>query len=614
MYLVHRFQQMHAGFQNRHATLYSLIATCIFLVVLVALPLSLAAFEDNVDGLHGYPLYFCEIALAAGLLYGLLAFLVYRFSSPALRTGYIYLGATVLFAVLAFGFVFQTDAGVLDNFIFANPAALLFSQTKIALDCLVALACLMLAFYLLSNHLSVLTNAVAVLIIASLSMSAFNLYSIHERISKKSEEEISGNRKLFSYSKQGKNVVLLFVDGAMSGYMPDILNDDPSLAKSFNGFSWYSNVVSTGNRTINGLPALFGGFDYTVSEINKRPGPSLEEKVSNAYKLYADNFSKNDYQVLYSDPFWFGFQRKGDCEKFNDLYEKNQQGHCIHTIGKYVGDKLAQAREEKQLYTGLAQQYLGVSLFKIAPSSLRQAIYANGEWLGLSYAWRKKEDKYLKNYFSLDSLGKFSDTLAKRNTFTFISNELTRAPLLLNGSCMPDSTLKSSDPAIKSLMQKYSTVDTAAIYQTTKCTVQMVGQYMEWLKTNGIYDNTMVVVASDHGWVSNNPALKNVNNQVRYSMFQSFLMIKDLGDTAPLKESKEFISNASVPGIICDVLGGCVDRATGKTIHYQTLQGSVTLHETPWQPSSQNGDSYVIDAMYRVKSDVTKSENWERMP
>jgi hypothetical protein len=617
--IIQRFHEMHAAIEERQKSLFFLLAACLYLTVFVALPASLTGFEENVDGLQGYPSFFLGLALGGAIVFALVTYLLYRLSPPRLRTALIYLGLVFLLMSVIFGFVYQANAGMLDNFILSQPETLKPSAATLAIDVALLLVCGALAGWLLRRP-SWVANLLPILVLAGIGMTALSLVSIHQRITRKSEEEAAQKQTLFHFTKQGKNVLLIFVDGAMTGYLPDILRDDPSLPARFAGFTWYSNVVSTGNRTLNGLPAVFGGFDYSVSEINRRPGPSLKEKVSDAYRIYVENFHQKGYQVLYSDPFWFGLERKGDCEYFNERYEKTGEGRCIHSIGKQVADKKAAVRTGRstELYTGLAKQYVALSLFKIAPRSLKDWIYSNGEWLGLSYAWKTKEDKYLNNYFSLVSIGELADTSAPRDTFTFITTELTRAPLFVNEeTCIPDRRLTPADPRIKALMQRYhDDKDTVAIYQTTKCAVQGLAKLMDWLRANGVYDNTMVVLASDHGWVSRNPLLENLGSakkQIRYSMYQAFLMTKGFGASTPLAESKEFISNANVPGMICEVIGGCVDRATGKTLRAQPLDHAVLLHETPWQGKSQKSDSFIIEAMYKVKGDVTRPESWEEV-
>lgn len=616
-----RFHEIHAVINERQGNLYALLAACVYLVVFVALPASLTKFEDNIDGLQGYPSFFIGFVLACAVPYALVAFLVYRVSRPSLRTGLIYIGLVFLLVAIIFGFLYQIDAGVLDLFMFSQPEVLKPSATMVVIDAAILLGCLVLASYLLIRHTSWINNGLSIIALAAVALTVVSLYSVHERITRKSEDETSqGKDKLFHFSKQGKNVLLLFVDGAATGYLPDIFREDPTLLGRFPGFTWYSNVVSTGNRTVNGLPALFGGFDYTVSGINRHPGDNLKEKLSAAYRPYVENFHKQGYQVLYSDPFWFGLERKGDCEYFNDNYEKSGVARCIHSIGKQVADQKATVRAGRstELFLGLAKQYVAISLFKIAPMSLKNWIYGDGNWLGLSYAWKQREDKYLNNYFSLVNIPSFSDTSAPASTFTFITTELTRATLFVNeDTCIPNRWLNASNsPRIRELLQRYKDDNTVAIYMTTKCAVQGLAKLTDWMRANGVYDNTMIVFASDHGWLGFNPLLSAIKDplyQQRYSMFQAFLMVKDFNASGPIKESREFISNANVPGMICDTIGGCFDRTTGKTIRRQPLREPVLLHETPWQGKSQKKDAFIIEAMYRVHGDVTKPESWQEV-
>ena len=612
------FREIHAALEERRGFLFTLVATGLYLLLVAALPATLVKLEDNIDGLNGYASFVVGFILAWGLLYALAAALIYRFTPPRARTLWVYLGLVLTFTTLVFGFVLQLDAGVLDLFKFSQPDVLTPTGGMVVTDLALLAVCFVAAGWLLARHTAAVVNGLGVLLLACPVLTAVGLYSVHDRINRKSEEEFGqGKGALFSFSQTGKNMLLIFVDGAMTGYLPDILREDPTLEERFRGFTWYSNVVSTGNRTLNGLPAVFGGFDYTVSAINARPGGTLKEKLSAAYRPYVENFHERGYQVLYSDPFWFGLERKGDCEYFNQQYEPTGQGRCIHTIGKQVADKKAAVREGRsgELFMGLAKQYVAISLFKAAPRFLKRAVYGEGQWLGLSYAWKQREDKYLNNFFSLVSIGEFANTAAPRDTFTFITTELTRAPLFVNEeTCIPNRALSTADPRIAELLGRYHDPDTVAIYQTTKCAVQGLAKLMDWLRAQGIYDNTMVVLASDHGWLSHNPLLagfKDRTAQQRFSMFQAFLMTKPYGSAIDLTESKEFISNANVPGLICETIGGCFDRATGKTIRFQPLTEPVLLHETPWQGKSQKSDAFIVEAMYRVQGDVRARASWE---
>ena len=68
MRLIQRFHEMHAAIEERQKSLYWLLAACLYLALFVALPISLTGFEENVDGLKGYPSFFLGLALGGAVL------------------------------------------------------------------------------------------------------------------------------------------------------------------------------------------------------------------------------------------------------------------------------------------------------------------------------------------------------------------------------------------------------------------------------------------------------------------------------------------------------------------------------------------------------------------
>jgi len=578
---------------------YLLACACLFMLLVVALPIGFTSLEDNVDGLSGYVSFFVLASLAAAAVFAAICAAWYWVAGPALRAWTAFLAFVAIVLSLAFAFAHQPDAGMLDNFVFFTPQALAPTASKFVFDAALILTVTSLALWIAVRHAAAMRSAMAILLLASGLSTAASLVSLNQRIDQKLASVQPDGVKLFKYSKTQPNVLLVFLDGAMSGYVPAVLEDEPQLREQLKGFSWYPNVISTGNRTINGLPSVFGGADYTVGGVNARQQGTLKEKVSDAYKIYVDNFHAKGYDVQYSDPFWFGLVRTGDCELFNALYAKDGKGRCIHSIGKGVEKRKREVTADKtqDFFTGLAKQYLALTVFRVAPHSLKNAVYDGGQWLSMSFAWKKRMDKYLNNFFSLGTMPSVSAVNSDKPTFNFITNEAPRAPFLMDKDCLPTDVQGAGQNASS---QRFKDVETQKIFETHRCVLRGVGQFMNWLRTEGIFDNTFVVLVSDHGWVSDNPLLKGIKGQQTYSMYQAFLMVKDFGSNAALKEDPTYIANFKVPGLICDKIGGCIDKANGRTIRYEPLTAPVTLYETPWQPAGQTLNEYVIEAMHQL--------------
>lgn len=587
--------------------LFILSISAVFIFLAINLPIGLTAADDDLNGLAGYSGYFFtqQIILIIACCVG--STLWYRFTGPFVRT--VTAAATIWLLVVSifYAYFYPVSYGVLDNYILSGAKALEFNSMSLAADILALSIFLIMILWAVRRHPQFVVKGLALFIAASVAQASINIFNLMDKTDHQvSENTDSQPDEIYKYSKSGKNIVLFMVDGSMSGYLPDIFQKTPSLLRTYSGFTWYSNTVSTGNRTINGLPAIFGGFDYTVSEINKREGP-LADKVNQAYSLYPDNFPRHGYSVLYSDPFWYGFQRRGDCK----MFEEQNNGRCINQIDNVgrLQTEAINATQKDRLHNGLFKQYLAMSLFRAAPAFLKGIIYGKGDWMGWSYSWKRKEDKFLTNYYALKTLPDYSSTNSPGNTLTVIVNNITRATLLLGEDCRPDqdSSVSQSD------LDKYQDRETVEVFQTMHCAIKEIGNYLDWFKANGIYENTMFVLVSDHGWKSHNPLLQSDPDQTTHSMFQNLLMIKPFGATGDPVESREFISTANVPGILCENIGGCFDSHTGRTVKAKKLEGPVLLHSTPWNPDGQDGDKFVIEQLYRVEKDITKAENWSKL-
>ncbi|WP_267273616.1 sulfatase-like hydrolase/transferase [Pseudomonas putida] len=589
--------------------LFLLSFVALYLLLVLATPLALTSFEDDASGLDGYLTLYATTHAVVFVAYLALLALLARFAPRGLLQMLSVLGLWALLVAGVYSFLLPLDAGMIDNFRFSEPQAMTVSGPRLLLDLAVAVATLGVALLLVRRFAEQAGKALTLFV---LICAAYALFSGVTLASKIAVIPLPGNdgKQTLSFSKTEQNIVVLMIDGSMAGYIPRLLEHDAQAAERLSGFTWYSNVVSTGNRTFNALPAVFGGFDYTAGNINKLPGDSLEEKVDQAYMLYPDNFTAKGYGVRYVDPFWYGFARRGDCDKFI----AKGAGDCIHlidTVGRQQTNEHMSAKHAEYLW-GVLKQYLAISLYKAAPNSLKGQVYDAGNWQGASLSWWKREDKFLENYFSLLALPALSDTQAPGPTFTFMANNITRAVLKLDESCVPNKQLGTTAQELSQLHSQ----DTVEIYDTFYCAMNGVTRYLDWFRQQGIYDNTMFVLVSDHGWPSRNPLLKAVGNaeqQELYSQFQNLLMIKPFAAKGAPRESREFISNASVPGIVCEVIGGCVDRSTGKHVRYQPLTEPVQLYETPWQPQGQNADSYKILSTYEVKDDVSVPGNWSKL-
>lgn len=143
----------------------------------------------------------------------------------------------------------------------------------------------------------------------------------------------------------------------------------------------------------------------------------------------------------------------------------------------------------------------------------------------------------------------------------------------------------------------------------------MLGKYMEFLKEHGVYDNTRIIIVSDHGRDVQNPRFSSFAN--KYIMpYNPLLLVKDFNAQGEIKSSDEFMTNADVPyiaakGVIKDIR----NPFTGKkiTMNYKK-QGVYIKTGHSWQPSNYENKFNPFedsDKLYFVKDNIFDKNNWK---
>ena len=135
-------------------------------------------------------------------------------------------------------------------------------------------------------------------------------------------------------TKTGKNVVVIMLDRMISGYVPYIMNERPELKDQFDGFTYYPNTISLGHSTNNAAPALFGGYDYSPANMNKRPDDLLVDKHNEALKVLPTVFADNGWKVSVGDPPYANYEWLSDVS----IYDDNDKINAFNMTGVLAYD------------------------------------------------------------------------------------------------------------------------------------------------------------------------------------------------------------------------------------------------------------------------------------
>jgi len=357
---------------------------------------------------------------------------------------------------------------------------------------------------------------------------------------------------------------------------------------------------------------MLGGYDYTPVQMDTR-GKPLRDLSTEAFSILPYNFSHKGYHVNMVNPKGLGFTMDGDC-KFLVMKDVT----CSH-IPAAVSERRALAMGfpmndlSKSSYVNLL---VLLGAVRAAPYSLKEIVLSRGSWQRFM---DHSAGTTFREWAELEALPQLSDTHAAESNFNFVDNILPHESYFMGEDCRPRTTRFSvSDEEA----QRRGHVSLFSLQHSigARCALLATADYMDFLKSAGVYDNTTIVIVSDHGIVGpvedhSTRAVAGGTEGDDYVRTRSVLLVKDVGASGPLRISEEFMPNTEVPRIVCEQIGGCINPYLGgRTIAAHGRDDPFYVSIVPWQFNLQNPDSFVIDEQWVLRGkDPYAARGWQRL-
>lgn len=148
-----------------------------------------------------------------------------------------------------------------------------------------------------------------------------------------------------------------------------------------------------------------------------------------------------------------------------------------------------------------------------------------------------------------------------------------------------------------------------------------MGEWFDYMRENGVYDNTRIIIVADHGA----PDLCSFDDMV-IDFDGSSNDIKDVLDYNPLllvkdfnskgfKTDMSFMTNADTPTIaLKGIVSNPVNPFTGKPINSDAKQGEqhLILSEL-WDIEENNGNVFEPAQWYSVHDNLFDLSNWKKL-
>jgi len=561
------------------------------------------SFIDNVTS----PLFF--IINTSVQAFGLLIIwplMIYFLFSEKVKKILSILMAFASFSALCNIFIFPGSYGPISGLlVFSGNVTHNLREILINVFALIILLVILLFIYI-NGFKKILSILTIIVFVSMVSFSSKLIYSINAEFRKLSEFYIKENKNydavspLFQLSRTGKNVFVIMLDMAESVFIPYIFEESPELNQKYEGFVYYPNTVTFNGWTEGGAPPIFGGYEYTPQGMNARPDVSLTDKTREALLLMPMLLSSSGFSVTVTDPPYAGGSWIPDLRIYDELSDVN----AYITDGVYTDQWLKQNNILlPQQSDVLKRNILWYAIFREIPLAFRQGIYYKGSWCS-SFSENRMR-LFIKGYAVLDYLSELTGFEPQNdNAAIFITNNTTHERWFLQAPFYRPQLIINDYGNGRFNKEDWYHINAAAIHR--------LSDYFDFLKSNNAYDNTRIILVSDHA-VLDNTFVTRTDLPFHVDQFNPLLLIKDFNAKGEMKTDVTFMSTADVPsiavkGMIVNPVNPFTDNPV--TIDHKSDPLLILIHRV------QRVNDNLIDLnkynSFYIHDNIFNEYNWQR--
>lgn len=603
--------------------------SCIFLTILVGLLIPTSVIKSSpsefVDSntlvnplqyvLSCFLLSIGTFVVWLNIFYSLLNSKIQKFLNFIMPVVSIFGGITYFF--------FGTKLGRLSGRLIYDEYPI-FSNTEILLNILVLITILIFIFLMKKNR--TILKMILISGIVTLSViSIMNIQFIQPEVKKTQEQYLSASKNIsFKLDKKGKNVIVLMLDRAASYYVPYLMEEKPELLDKYKGFVFYPNTISYGANTKEGSAALYGGYDYSIVEFNKRSNVTRMDKQNEALKVMPLLFQENNFNVVVTDPPLANYQTIPDVSIYDDY--KNIKAFNTDGAFDYGNEEFYEFGLEI-----LDRNLFCYSICKIVPVCVHNIFYNSGYYnnidaivsdsietnsLSIAHAYDFNE-KFIKAYSVLENLSNITEItdLGENNMLLMCNNTTHEVNLLEEPSYEPkleiDNTRYDEEHEIRKSITgnslKFETKNQIMTYHINMATLLKLGDYFDYLKSNGVFDNTRIIMVSDHGIDLGLYDSFVAGEGYPAGWFNAFLMEKDFNSNGDFVIDNSFMTNADTPTMAMeDIISNPINPFTGNSINSEYKNGTQYIN------GDSIGEEYIhnVKTWYTVHDNIFDKNNW----
>ena len=334
-----------------------------------------------------------------------------------------------------------------------------------------------------------------------------------------------------SFSKTKKNVVYVIPDMFMGLHLKYILEENPDLKDDLKGFIYYPNTLSVSTNTAPSISSLYVGPSHNLDFLNQDKQRTMGEKITAASELFVAKIKSKGYSFTSTQMVYSTIDK--------NLYDSYLPPW--HNDWNNWSNQLKIGGSKAIDYTILWKN----AMFYGLPLVLKPQFYDHGNWIDVEEDTNKNTTlTQPANFIRL--LPFISDTLNNKGSFIYIHYEATHG----QWNIVDDNRKLKLD---------------VSSYENQRWFIETFVKWIKWMKENGVYDNTKIVLVSDHSHYLPDSAYAEFGGVYKWGAkgeeklsakdfwrVNSLLMVKDYQAKGSLKEDWRFMSNSDVPSIVFD--------------------------------------------------------------
>ncbi len=569
--------------------------------------------------------------LLAGGTFGVWFLIYYSLMQEPVRRIIRYVLMLVCVVAVMDYLLFGRDLGNMSNMLVYDNGMV--STLKEKVLNLVAVLLLSIVLTILSKYRkNAIKSILIIMIIASSILSIRNAFDIRSDVkaAMMQIEEAKSNKAEIHLSKSGKNVVVIIIDRAMSSFFPFLINEKPELKQMYEGFTYYPNTMSYAGSTNFGMPSVYGGYEYTPEAMDERSDEYLVDKHNEAIRVMPVLFDENGYEVTVFDPCYANYQSPGDLsvyDEYPDIRKYNTEAGMFSYDPQLVWENMSLLNRNLFCY----------GITKSVPTILQGILYNGGAYNSVNRyeAMFSKDDLSSissKAYVKQGFVNSFS-VLQNMKGMTQISDDDSDHLLLMYNNTTHEPTLlqepgyemktnvdnfeydKETDYTREredGRQIRFTTYEQMSHYHVNMAGIQELGRWFDYLKENGVYDNTRIIVVSDHGASLLKMFDEMVVSDRDLLVYNPLLLIKDF-DSREFKVDESFMTNAdTITYATKDLIEDPVNPFTGNRItNEKKYDGEQHIYVSNIiSVKENNGKTFIYDQILGVHDDIFDLKNW----